>query len=142
MTKKKKPLLSGAFGAVVGGFLLSIIMTKGKLLGPYFLIFILRVFVPYMLPLLIITGAIIGGVVWWFHVRTDRNLGVLVRAIIGAILAAILGVIISFIIAGFSKDDLQQAIDKNTFQPLLIAVYGLLVGAIAGIMVGDQTESE
>ena len=142
MIKKKKPLLRGAFGAVFGGFLLSIILAKSKALSSYYLLFILQVFVPYMLPLLILAGAIIGGMIWWLHVRAKKNVGVLVRAGIGAILAALLGIIVSFIFAYFSQDDLQRFTGKQIYLPLLFALYGLLVGAVAGILVGDQLESE
>jgi len=124
-----------------GGFLGSVVLLKSSGSRRDCFLYILTLFLPYTLPVTTLTGAIIGATVWWIHKRTRRNIGVVVRAIIGTSLAGILGGLIAFIYAYtvyLSYDDIQRSIVGGIPYSMLLAKYGVIVGAVAGVIVGNQ----
>ncbi len=110
----------------------------------YFTFFLTGAFLPYILPCTMMTGSIIGLLVWWAHMRTRRKVGILFRCLIGALFAGGLGALISFLLAYqtyLAYDPIQRSIVGGIPFTMTFTWYGIIAGAVAGLVVGSPPDA-
>lgn len=132
-----KSLRRGCLGGMFGGLLytltlpsFSFIMRSGKLL----LVLLL------MVPITAIVGTVIGGLIWWLHTKSGRNIRAPLRALIGAGFTVVLAGFLSVIGAMNSHTD-YGATERGSWNHSEVFYWillGILLGAVPGIMVGGQ----
>jgi uncharacterized membrane protein len=128
----------GALGGVIGGFILSFISVLYYVFGFAYMSY------PHLLIigllLLIVTGALVGGLVgtaiWIFGVIMKRDFGSIGRAIIGFVTASV--VIVGFVLtrsedAGFGREPASWSQQ---------AIWWVVVGVILGVLPGLMTHSQ
>src|SRR5947199_2041533 len=132
-------LWRGALGGIVGNILGAAFWWpfydfhygRGTHLSYYFL------FIVIYSPIAAVVGVVIAAILRWIDLSTGRNLGIIARGVVGASFAGGGGVIASYLL--YSNIDRAYLGLSYT---MFYAKYGLILGAVAGIIVGSQNHSK
>lgn len=97
-----------------------------------------------IVPIAAIVGTLIGGVIWWAHAKSGKNIGTLLRALIGAGFTIVLAGFLSIIGAmdSHTNHDQTEKASWGKSEVLYLSILGILVGAVPGIIVGSQNQEE
>ena len=130
MTQKSSRALlwRGALGGLVGCFLWIFVMPlfhNWPALKSYYLALALF----YGMLLTTITGTIIGAVIWFIHEKTKKNIGIILRALIGTMIAIVAGLI-------------YMGVANERMQIFYLVEFGVVIGAVAGMIAGRQSSTK
>lgn len=122
----------GAVGGLFGGIIGQALVPKFQY-GPGTKWTFFFIIVSLTIPIAAVIGAFVGAMIWGLHIWTKRNIGMVVRAILGGL---VVGAICAFQ-SYFHYDDIQRSIVGLSYVRDSTVV-GVLIGIVAGIVAGSQ----
>jgi hypothetical protein len=134
----KQPILRGAIGGAAGG-LIWLMMVSGfqaAAEGIGILSLIIIGYLLLVLPTTIVIGAVTGLLIKLINIKSNKNIGVIFRSIVGIVVA--IGAMALYL---YKQGDISS--DNVSWMTLTyILTFGIIVGTLTGVIIGDQRKIE